>query len=707
MPTTPLHQLPRWRSLPREMQLAVLSYTDVATAARFQDALAMRTRLPLDLPGASDTETSSWWIAVLETGWLEGAKMLLDAYVPRLPLVTDNRRWTPRKHTDVTIEQVQRWPVSADIVTLYLEYARAVAFRCPDDDLVTLFHLANCVSRRRPETFPLLREVWNKVWNNATTRLEVRNAFVVSLVEHGNIAAMKRLNIATECFVDRDVAIAESMQGQQSSVAVLSWLREHHHAAFDASKLLQTAIWRKNLTAVQWLLPQIALSAEDKVRNVQLVIESGSLEIAQWLYDHVGILCCETCQPPPHVDSDAALSCSGDRLYVLTVSLSMLQWLRDRLPCLLSKVQMESADPLLDVKDSALFNDVVRLVHDLPWFKPKELLMAALSRGCVWAAQHLVERYPQALHTLSATRIRSAVLSNASQGNIEFLEWVARQEIPDAWSGVAVKPYTDRMFRSDWMPMPTCAWFVEHPGYVPWTESRHALLGFLDRQHELHENKCGERSTRARINARNNGWGPCPDFCPRRLLSVHDASPNLPEVWASRAFYDFLAPTRNTAPGLYTYFMHSAAASKDYDWILQVERDYEHDPGDLIDCRLLYRVSAWPVLHRLLDAGLIPLQGTFEHSLHLNAFKTTAMLLRHYKVSVTRRVRQAIAVSADIGLLQLVHSLQLVCLDCVVSWNSHLQMVGPNNSKAKSISHVALWASRQQKGTWTPCKLHK
>ncbi|KAL7750094.1 hypothetical protein RI367_004609 [Sorochytrium milnesiophthora] len=85
-----LQQIPLWRRLPRELQHAVLERTNIATTVRVQDENMAQLLVKRDLCIADMATQRAWWTAVLETSWLPGAKILLDAYVPYLPVLQED-----------------------------------------------------------------------------------------------------------------------------------------------------------------------------------------------------------------------------------------------------------------------------------------------------------------------------------------------------------------------------------------------------------------------------------------------------------------------------------------------------------------------------------------------------------------------------------------------------------------------------------------
>ncbi|KAL7746765.1 hypothetical protein RI367_007929 [Sorochytrium milnesiophthora] len=84
--------LPLWSRLPRKLLQAVLLQSDIVAALLFRDEFTVGQLLKRD-SAVADIETQrAWWAAALEGGWLRGAQLLLDAYVPYLPAVQDDQQ---------------------------------------------------------------------------------------------------------------------------------------------------------------------------------------------------------------------------------------------------------------------------------------------------------------------------------------------------------------------------------------------------------------------------------------------------------------------------------------------------------------------------------------------------------------------------------------------------------------------------------------
>ncbi|KAL7748144.1 hypothetical protein RI367_006500 [Sorochytrium milnesiophthora] len=109
-----------WRRLPLELQTLTVSFAGVPMAIYFRNKHALQPALCRDIVHANDAEQRKWWAAVLATGWTEGARLLLDAFVVHLPNICDR----DKREDLIPCDETDRWPQNAEIVKML--FAQAV-----------------------------------------------------------------------------------------------------------------------------------------------------------------------------------------------------------------------------------------------------------------------------------------------------------------------------------------------------------------------------------------------------------------------------------------------------------------------------------------------------------------------------------------------------------------------------------------------------
>ncbi|KAL7746845.1 hypothetical protein RI367_007780 [Sorochytrium milnesiophthora] len=238
-----------WRRLPLELQTLTISFAGVPMAIYFRNKHALQPALRRDMVHANDAEQRKWWAAVLATGWTEGARLLLDAFVVHLPNICDR----DKKEYLIPCDKTDRWPQNAEIVKM----------------------------------------------------LFADEIFTEILVEHGDIDALKVLTAGLPAKVKLTCVVPRTAKGKRHTVAVLDWLCGSHSLNFRQA--VDVAVLADNAEALAWAYKHDTDNCLKALGSVNDFVKAGCAEILQWIHNTIGLSCSAGCPIPDHLSRNSCL----------------------------------------------------------------------------------------------------------------------------------------------------------------------------------------------------------------------------------------------------------------------------------------------------------------------------------------------------------------------------------------------------------------
>ncbi|KAL7750199.1 hypothetical protein RI367_004372 [Sorochytrium milnesiophthora] len=654
MPPVNLARASRWRRLPREVQLIVYALTDVATAARCGDIFAMRWLIRRDLPVASVDVMRSWWVAVLETGWLDGAQVLVDAgvmYLPRLADFDDESIAAVRFRT-----AAGRWPHNVPIIDFLLPKIglRAYDFtgmRAPvrydkltwtDQNLLAVFALIRRLPANAPQRLSMLWEVWQGVPGT------FRRYFLHILVAYGDTCTMKELRINAECFTHPADALAPDARGQRYSAAVLTYLRDNSRQPLPFDKLILSAIKVRNLAAFAWLYDQLTAEQIDSLDLIRHAITHVNVDILQWLHHHVGISCSHKCAAVDDIPLACRLYMPGNVGVSTTCDLKVLQWFSKHHPHTIGASVFDYVCTYGEY-DTALW-----LQNHHPEFRcTPQILLNALRAGRYEMVPLLQQHHPHVLTAVRAAKCDAYIWEAFNHNYIVVLNWFLYNH-PRAFDF-----FLDDRTEGFWAPH-AWLWMLDHSQFAPW----HRLFQLPG------------------------------EYIDRRILDMEEHPENMPP--APHSLYVRLGACHQRMPHSRDYFAVSAIAAGDERWLLQVARDYKTTLGRLCDADDLYKERQLPLLRRLITAHGLPAHpGMLTKCIKQANHRGIAWLLLHAKVAPNNAMAKSCAAKGYMHALQLIHARGVACRDCVML-----------SAELTHRPHITAWARAQPDRTWSLCQNH-
>ncbi|KAL7746874.1 hypothetical protein RI367_007810 [Sorochytrium milnesiophthora] len=530
----------RWTQVPQELQLAILDRADAAAALTLQNIWAAKRLIRRDLPSANSEEQSRWWAAVLYTGWLDGAQLLLDMCVPYLPSFCE-------KSFGVTTKQLASYHSNPVLVQLLCDDDMLAAFsdssndgRAASTNMHTKFALALRIPAQDARRVSIVADQWHKAG-------ERQRVLIHDFRAPRDIDLMQQL-IPPDMMWPSKAFVADQHADPDEMRAALQWLFDKSGVKFDPVQLVNTAAMQDNVPALAWLYNHVDKPHLRAAEPTSMAMCYNRLAVLRWLHTYIGIPCSYGCSfpstarrlPCDHLDDTALRQFWG--------SSEHWDWVQANHPHL----------PLDRIAVSALYRDLPDVMQwvrehaaDHSWMT--SVLVEAVRCGKLDIATALMNEHPslieelpaEAWHSQERGEWHSPLNDITDTDSASSLDWLLAHQ-PEA---IGVLCVDTLMFK--WSPS-IIEWLTRHPEHAPWSPADLAP---------------GER-------------------VPRWVVEVLDQEMEMfgpwHRPWASRALYHVLC-SENVLPGREDYFGLCAVRKRDIDWLLEIAHDYGLDQTDYVE----------------------------------------------------------------------------------------------------------------------------
>ncbi|KAL7747971.1 hypothetical protein RI367_006719 [Sorochytrium milnesiophthora] len=412
-----LQQIPLWRRLPRELQHAVLERTDVATAVRVQDEYMVQLLVKRDLCIADMATQRAWWTAVLETSWLPGARILLDAYVPYLPVLQEDALAPTPEILQLLLANEMAFPPDSPIS----EPRQQLAWQL--DNIETLMTL--------------------KYENSASDYAQEQVLRV--LVRQGDIEALDMCKYKPD--LDQVLrCLLPGSAGKQHGVKISTWMQSKHHP-IGLPLIARHAASTDCLPVLQWACAQLG---------------DRDLQLEGVAFQHNAVQVLEDMRQSPLWEAararvrnspirDGYMSPTPyNRLDFVTQA----QWLQHISPSLLSGDHFSRPAHVGNLP-------VLRWLHqhrpDIDC--PPDALRYALMATQTEAVTFLTEHYPTAVTSLRHMDCSRCLQVAALRGDVATLDWFLAHH-PAVFTA-ASRPFDQSLF-----PPAVWEWLIDHPEHA-------------------------------------------------------------------------------------------------------------------------------------------------------------------------------------------------------------------------------------------------
>ncbi|KAL7752801.1 DNA break repair nuclease [Sorochytrium milnesiophthora] len=245
---------------PEGVLVAVLLRTDCSTTICLREATATRLLIQGELAYSDESVQRSWWITVLKTGWVDGARLLLDAGVAHLPCISERRR-----HDEIdfggTMYHNELDTLDISVEMLQVLYNNTLTFTWSDNEdcwlswrshfMNTTFKLVARLPDESPRRLPMLQGLWSRVPLN--TKYELLH----TIVDRGDLATLQQLGWSSGDELMHWHAITRNEVGKLQNGRILDWLLNACHVRLDCRELAKHAIANDNVPAFAFLYEQL------------------------------------------------------------------------------------------------------------------------------------------------------------------------------------------------------------------------------------------------------------------------------------------------------------------------------------------------------------------------------------------------------------------------------------------------------------------
>ncbi|KAL7746819.1 hypothetical protein RI367_007865 [Sorochytrium milnesiophthora] len=264
--------------------------TGVASAIQLGDYDAARNAIKRDLPLSDKATQCSWWVVALQMKSVDGAKLLLESFVPFLPVLDDDDLPITVSGAVVELLFASDFIFARDLLDSDTPDTSVANMHWTAINVLTLFEL----TRRLPpvdnaKRNDMLKELW------LASPPVVRRKCLCRLLRHGDTAALDRLPDVAPCFNSHLDMVLEAV-GRQHSASVLEWARDKLGVPVDLVRLANTAIRCGNQEAFTWAFNYLTAKQLKKVNPVTAAIKNGRVDTLGWLQDRMdGVRCSDQC----------------------------------------------------------------------------------------------------------------------------------------------------------------------------------------------------------------------------------------------------------------------------------------------------------------------------------------------------------------------------------------------------------------------------
>ncbi|KAL7746339.1 hypothetical protein RI367_008269 [Sorochytrium milnesiophthora] len=595
-----------WRRLPLELQSSVLAYVDTATVLRLQDLTLARSLVQRELPTAPPATQQTWWAAVLETGWLAGARMLLDECAPYLPAVD--------------ADQGDKWADSPELLQLLVNDGMIATWASKTSDTVdwgkgnctTLFSLVRRLAKDNPLREPLLRALWN-----VTPKYHA--ALYRVLADHCDTSAMEQLTEPSERpRLAQEVALQYTRPDARSTPAARTWIRDHLLPELDATQFLGLAARWDDVPMFAKLYDRLTADQIMDSRPLCMALFGSSFGVLRWLHANVRVVCSAGCvqftTTADHLPCDPL---PNDQELSNYAHLFVVKWLHQHHPHAVTEHFYTSA---------AIFG----CVEVLQWLRahrpdilcPAAALELALRCGNVAVVETLMPQHPELQAAINSLIWTHIIPDIASRDDVATLDWLL------VHYPAAFEPDFDYFLSDSWAPH-ALEWVIDHPRFAPWTKSGESIEEWVA---EYFDTTAGEAGYDSPL--------------------------------APRSLYHRLAPTHDTLPELRGYFVRSAIDAGDTQWLQQITFDYDCTIDEVCHgMDTLYAAGRLDMLRKLVADGLQPTQDMVVRCVDMDNLVGARWLVISCGVrldcwSISNLVR-----AGCMGVLQVLSTVQTLCLE--------------------------------------------
>ncbi|KAL7746789.1 hypothetical protein RI367_007835 [Sorochytrium milnesiophthora] len=422
-----LQQIPLWRRLPRELQHAVLERTDVATAVRVQDENMAQLLVKRDLCIADMATQRAWWTAVLETSWLPGAKILLDAYVPYLPVLQEDALAPTPEILQLLLSNEMVLPPDSPIS----EPGQQLAWQL--DNIDTLMTLVCRLSSDTPQRSQMLQQI--------------RKQRIGLCPRTSDIEALDMCKYKPD--LDQVLrCLLPGSAGKQHGVKISTWMQSKHHP-IDLPLIARHAASTDCLPVLQWACAQLG---------------DRDLQLEGVAFQHNAVQVLEDMRQSPLWEAararvrnnpirDGYMSPTPyNRLDFVTQA----QWLQYISPSLLSGDHFSRPAHVGNLPVLCWLHQ-----HRPDIDCPPDALRYALMATQTEVVTFLTEHYPTAVASLRHMDCSRCLQVAALRGDVATLDWFLAHH-PAVFAEDSI-PFNDSLF-----PPAVWEWLIDHPDHAAW-----------------------------------------------------------------------------------------------------------------------------------------------------------------------------------------------------------------------------------------------